>query len=228
MKIASIDVETGGLDPEKDSLLEVGIVLDDLMREETEDLPTFRAVIVSPDRRYSVSAFAGQSARSIWDELESPDLDMARIEEEGWYRYGEEPSLFTDTMIQYPESFLRLGTYYTTVGCLGLLVDSFLERNGYVREDTGDFRLNVAGKNFSGFDRVWLEPLLQGYVTFRHRSFDPAPLYYMPGDEKLPDMQTCLERAGLTGTVPHDAVGDARLVLSLIRRALARWQGCLP
>jgi DNA polymerase III epsilon subunit-like protein len=79
---------------------------------------------------------------------------------------------------------------------------------------------SVAGKNFAGFDRRFLE-LLPGWGTqFRTRSrvIDPGPLYYRPGDKELPGLATCLERAGLDPTVTHDAVDDAVQVVKLIRK----------
>ncbi len=46
MKYASIDIETTGLDPDRCQILEIGIVLDDLSKQEpVEDLPSFQCYL---------------------------------------------------------------------------------------------------------------------------------------------------------------------------------------
>lgn len=77
-----------------------------------------------------------------------------------------------------------------------------------------------AGKNFAGFDRQFLTRLPKWNIKFKHRTIDPAMLYWKPGhDEVPPSTETCMERANITGTVAHTAVEDAQLVIRLIRRA---------
>ena len=44
----------------------------------------------------------------------------------------------------------------------------------------------------------------------------------MPGDTEPPNTKTCMERAGLPGDVAHTAVEDARVVIQLVRLAMAR------
>jgi DNA polymerase III alpha subunit (gram-positive type) len=83
--------------------------------------------------------------------------------------------------------------------------------------------LPAAGKNFASFDRQFLErlPDFTQYVKFRHRTLDPAMLFWRPyEDERLPGSKTCYERAGLGGKVMHTAVDDARAVAQLMRVGL--------
>lgn len=84
--------------------------------------------------------------------------------------------------------------------------------------------ITPAGKNFASFDRGFLK-LLPGFedsVRLHHRTMDPAPLYFMPGDTKLPDSKTCYERAGMDGKVAHTALEDALAVVRLIRTGIKR------
>ena len=81
--------------------------------------------------------------------------------------------------------------------------------------------ITPAGKNFSSFDLPFLK--MVGFPTLKHRSIDPAMMYWLPlEDEKLPDMKTCMERAGIVGAVAHTAVEDALVVVQLIRIGAGR------
>ncbi len=95
----------------------------------------------------------------------------------------------------------------------------YLELLSFLHTHFGKDPVNVAGKNFAGFDRPFLEQL--GAFRFRHRVLDPAMLWAETHDKCLPDMKKCLERAGLLAlNVEHRALGDAACVIELIRRGL--------
>jgi inhibitor of KinA sporulation pathway (predicted exonuclease) len=51
---------------------------------------------------------------------------------------------------------------------------------------------------------------------------DPAILFWCPTDEKLPDTDACLKRAGLDLQTDHTALADARNVVRLMREGLKR------
>ncbi len=76
-----------------------------------------------------------------------------------------------------------------------------------------------AGKNFASFDRQFLKrlPDFEMKVRLHHRTLDPALLYWLRTDEKLPDSKTCYERAGMDPKVAHTALEDALAVVRLIR-----------
>jgi len=81
--------------------------------------------------------------------------------------------------------------------------------------------LTPAGKNYSSFDKQFLDRL-PGWknIKLRHRALDPSILYWRAStDEALPDLQECMNRAGIKGTVAHTAVEDAEVVVRLIRKA---------
>jgi len=80
--------------------------------------------------------------------------------------------------------------------------------------------LNVAGKNYGSFDRQFLSklPNWKSFIKTRHRYIDPGNLYWDPViDDGLPNMKTCMEQAKIIGEVPHTAVGDALIIIKLIR-----------
>jgi len=79
-----------------------------------------------------------------------------------------------------------------------------------------------AGKNFASFDRQFLKrlPDFETKVRLHHRTLDPALLFWLPTDEKLPDSKTCYERAGMDPKVAHTALEDALAVVRLIRTGI--------
>lgn len=93
------------------------------------------------------------------------------------------------------------------------------ERN---RGKVPQIKIIVAGKNFASFDRPKLERLsnFSNYVIFHHRVIDPSILFYKEGDLELPNSKLCMERAGLSGEVAHNALDDAKMVIKLVRKGL--------
>lgn len=80
-------------------------------------------------------------------------------------------------------------------------------------------KINVAGKNYSGFDKRFLEKL-EGWNTikFSHRVIDPSILYMdWDNDTELPNLDECLKRANINKTVSHNALDDAMDIVNLLR-----------
>lgn len=77
--------------------------------------------------------------------------------------------------------------------------------------------MTVAGKNFEAFDSKFLRRFGNFYNAnpWHRRVIDVASHYARIGDECLPNLKTCMERAGMDGIVPHTAVEDARIVAQL-------------
>lgn len=179
MKYASIDIETCGLN-ETDSIIELGIVLDDLtVQKPPEQLPRFHCYILPPYGQY-----CGHPA----------------------------------ALAMHPEIFKRIskreeGYLYLMPSEVGQFVGKFLIENGF------NGTINVAGKNFAGFDKRFLEEQTTFFecVKTRHRVIDVATHFVDASDTCLPDLKTCLKRAGVIKEVAHDAIGDALDIVSLVR-----------
>lgn len=86
----------------------------------------------------------------------------------------------------------------------------------------GFSKLTMAGKNYATFDRMFLRRS-QKYreLPIHHRTLDPGSMFYdMRHDiEGPPSTEECMRRAGLVGTVKHEALDDALNVCQLIRAA---------
>jgi inhibitor of KinA sporulation pathway (predicted exonuclease) len=88
----------------------------------------------------------------------------------------------------------------------------------------GSITINVAGKNFGTYDRPMLRrlPDWDKMIVMRQRLMDPCMLYWDPfKDNNLPNLDTCLSRAGYLHSVSHDALDDALDVVRVIRAKYA-------
>lgn len=94
--------------------------------------------------------------------------------------------------------------------------DVWLTRNSVPRPVT------VAGKNFGSFDLQFLKRLPNWNLRLHHRHFDPAVLYYQPGDSVIPDLNLCCVRSGLDYKTNHTAVDDAIFTARLVIEGLKK------
>ena len=193
MKYFSIDLETTGLDPENCNIVEIGIVFDDLMNQRPlDELPRFQTYIVRDV--YQGSPYALGMHSKIWNRI-------ARLEP--GYKFSTEDQV-VDEMV-------------------GFMLECTPQAGHFVHGDVlGVGHINVAGKNFATFDKRFLEklPNFNDRISIKHRTIDPAVLYYRKGDACLPATDECYRRAGTEPVVAHTAVEDAIGVIQLIRKAL--------
>jgi len=126
----------------------------------------------------------------------------------------------------HPAIFRRIanredGYKYVNAMKFGHGFKCFLKLNGF-EEKHDRVTINVAGKNFGGFDLQFLNRKtdLSKHVQIRHKIIDPAILYLNKGDEVLPGLDECKYRAGLNAHVAHNALDDARDVVRLVRKKL--------
>lgn len=188
MKYVSIDIETCGLNPKEDSILEFGAVIDDLtVQAPLAELPRFHCYIIPKETNYSGHPAALAMHTEIFKRVAKP------VE----------------------------GLNYRRPNNLGGLFTEFLISCGY-KNEPGAITINVAGKNFSGFDNRFLEEQtnFHDFIRPRHRVIDVTSHFVNQGDEVLPDLKTCLSRAGIEKQVEHTAIADALDVVSLVRWAI--------
>ena len=235
MKYVSIDIETTGLDKDKNQILEVGAVLDELGSDTpVEDLPKFRAVIIH--EQMQINAYCADLHKDLWPEIIAAKLLMKdfggdngvlnayRLSDGG----GIEPlrdNFVSDHLrynditkeTAYSRPFRFEDIFFNWLRCA-------LLNMGESRNRTAEkIEITVAGKNAGSFDVPFIEalPNWQGLVKFRRRTLDPASHFVIDSDECLPDLQTCLNRAGILSTVSHTAVDDAIDVVKLVRHIRA-------
>ena len=67
MHYVSIDIETTGLDPMKNQIVEIGAVIDKIgSKTPIEDLPKFRAVLIHEEMQ--INTFCANLHRDLWPE----------------------------------------------------------------------------------------------------------------------------------------------------------------
>jgi len=132
---------------------------------------------------------------------------------------GEPYAMAMHSKILYRIDAKEEGYQYTYPTKLGLQFKKFLIKHGY-EEKKGRVTLNLAGKNFMAFDDKFLREHtdFHKHINIRARTLDPGPLYYEPGDETLPSLSLCLERAGEESEVRHTAIEDSIDVIKLLRK----------
>ncbi len=211
MKYISLDIETTGLDKNKNQIVEVGAVLDKIgSTTPIEELPKFRAVLLHDEME--MGFFCANLHRDLWAEI----LEVQKAHAEN----------ITETCYAFD---IRIGDKYPTYYCKPEIFETIFHGwlcGGYPRpfaETTPEYiKINVAGKNPGSFDIPFLEalPSWQGMVKFQRRVLDPASHFIRLDDEHIPDLQECLKRCGLEGTVSHTAVDDAIDIIRIVRYAM--------
>ena len=214
MKYISIDTETTGLDPSRDMLLELGLVIADTEKpfQLTAD-NSLRIVFCRKNITGSLYAI-NLNGKLLKEILEiNTKYFSANKNEPGSTKvfYQENNTLYVN---------LDKGEYYLE-DILEKTINDFLIQNGLEKEE----RLNIAGKNFSNFDKYFLNTIvgLKSTITkrMRHRVLDIGSMYLKAEDQNLPSLKTCMERAGIIDEVPHSAIEDAVLVIKCVEAKLA-------
>lgn len=203
MKYISIDLETTGLDPENHQIIEFGAVLEDTNNIiPMEELPVYHAYVVPPKNQLTGDVYALNLNAGIIEKLKN------RRDLENEYNFVRPDELADDFLFWLHKNGFELKVNY----------------EGTSREFKYSETLNVAGKNFNGFDRQFLEriPGFTKKIRMRHRVIDPAPLFTdWHNDSCLPSLDECKVKAGIDGVVTHLAVDDAKDVIELLRKHYA-------
>ena len=206
MKFISIDTETTGLDHNKCQVLEFGAVLVDTARKEPIRA-TFRALFLHDT--ITGEPYALNMNSSLIEEIVNA-LSARRYEDTGFVTAQYKCCILPDIKLglktpveQNPNNF-------------NISFNRNFQNWLRLNNEDNTIRRNLAGKNLAMFDL----PFLRKHnidMNGRHRLIDPSILYAdWDKDEALPDLKTCLERAGLNPVVSHTAVDDALQVANLI------------
>jgi oligoribonuclease len=196
MIYVSIDIETTGLDPETCQILQIGAVIEDTRAlKKVEDLPKFQCII--EHQSISGSPFALNMNRELLQKI--GELERADRED---------------------RSEIRKRYNIIPLNLVARSIRMWLEANGINGEADSPVSINVAGKNFASFDKQFLQklPNWNSVINVRSRIIDPAILCVdWENDSSLPNLETCMQRSHVEGTVTHDALQDAVDVVRTIR-----------
>jgi len=220
MKYLSIDIETTGLDPDFNQILSIGAIVEDTEKKlPFDEIPKFHACILAD--QLTGSPFAINMNR---------DLIESMVQYQTAKDQDEKNDLVHMTGMQFLQRDNVVEEFY-----------HFLYDNGFVQLDidlnrmikikngksyptlTSNMKpvsINVAGKNFGTFDKLFLErlPRWKQAIRIRQRIIDPSLLFAdWKSDDSMPSLDTCKIRAKLDGVVTHNAIEDAWDVIQLLR-----------
>jgi hypothetical protein len=202
----SIDIETSGLNPDMNNVLSIGAIIEDTTKKlPYEELPKFNAIVLQNSIQGSPRAITMNSniISMMGEYLEGKDEVRELLNNNSGYKF-------------YTEDEVVKEFYY------------FLINNGYgdgfipvINGQTKPITINVAGKNFGTFDKLFLEelPWWKKLIRTRSRIIDPSILFVdWSNDEAIPSLTKCKERANIEGIVTHNALEDAWDVIELLRK----------
>jgi DNA polymerase III epsilon subunit-like protein len=197
MKYVSIDIETTGLDPQKCQILQIGAVIEDTNRViPLDQLAKFNCIVEHQE-------YVGQpTALAMNAKILKVLGDMERLVDK-------------EERVNY-----RKVNNIVPVGMVAQSFSMWLIANGFKATETGAVKINAAGKNFATFDKLFLQNIIgwTSKIQMRQRIIDPAILFVdWINDDSLPNLNSCIRRAGLDGEVSHDALDDAIDVIRVIR-----------
>jgi oligoribonuclease (3'-5' exoribonuclease) len=192
MKYVSIDIETTGLDPEKDQILEISMIVDDLEKPEVplEELH-FLNILLDLDRIQGNPIALEMNSDII------KEIVLSQKEQMGY-------------------SALDSSKVFTTPDSVTKLILLFFKFLGIDRNKG----ITFAGKNIASFDIPFMRAFIPGFkenIIVKHRVLDPSIFFLLPTDNSSPNLSQCLERASMESTVSHRAYDDALQVIKLIR-----------
>jgi hypothetical protein len=214
MIYVSIDIETTGLDPLSNNVLSIGAIIEDTTKKlPFNECPKFNAIVLNKQLQGSPRAITmnKEVISMIGDYLEGTDEVRTILNNNSGYKFYEEEEVIKQFFI--------------------FLLDNNVIDNEWTNEwkngkrdinsNSRPVTINVAGKNFGTFDKLFLQelPWWQKLIRTRQRVLDPAILMVdWANDTSLPNLETCKFRAGVQGIVTHNALEDAWDVIEVLRK----------
>lgn len=219
MKYVSIDIETTGLDRENDQIVSIGLAIEDTNNIVPVDkLPQLYIIVLHDRLAGSPHALTMNYGviMAISSYLEYPDTRSSHEQAHKAFFLRE------DEVCEKIFKFLWDNDMRPDLKPGAMMITDMETGKQYPKLSSNiPFTyLNVAGKNFASFDKIFLEKLPRWKQLFRVRSriLDPGILFVnWKTDDQVPGLSECKQRAGLDSHVSHNALEDAIAVISLLR-----------
>lgn len=222
----SIDIETSGLEYKKHNVLSIGAIIEDTEKKLPFDkCPKFNALVVQREIVGSPTALTMNSniISLMSDYIETDNEGRIKLQElENNKSYGYE----------FHDQDNVVKAFYWFLYQNGFIDNDNFTKDGHsilkngkllpvINGNTKSITINVAGKNFGVFDKLFLQelPWWTKLIKVRQRILDPAILMVnWNSDKSLPPLSVCKERAGLNNYVTHNALEDAWDVIEILRK----------
>lgn len=219
MKYVSIDIETTGLDSEKHKVLSIaGIIEDTETKLPYEELPKFNVILLQDELVGSPFALTmnAEIIKMIGDYREGGEEVREDLIKNSGYQFLRKDEVSAEFF-----RFLYRNNMYQTPFQVNERVEIIDGITYPSINNAKPISINVAGKNFGTFDKLFLEkiPRWKQLIRVRQRIIDPAILHCNWNyDEKLPSLNECKIRSGIQGKVSHEALEDAWDVIQVLRK----------
>jgi oligoribonuclease len=219
MIYVSIDIETSGLNHDMNHVLSIGAIIEDTDKKlPFEEIPKFNAIVLQNNIQGSPRAITmNKEIISLMGEyLEGKNEVREILNNNSGYKFYEEDEVVAEF---YRFLFANGFAYELGPGDFANTIHNV--EYPAIGGKTKPITINVAGKNFGTFDKLFLQelPWWQKLIRTRQRVLDPAILMVdWKNDTSLPNLTTCKERAGVNGIVTHNALEDAWDVIEVLRK----------
>ena len=219
MIYVSIDIETSGLDHEKHNVLSIGAIIEDTQKKlPFEECPKFNAIVLQNEITGSPRALTMNqgiiSLMGLYLESNKEDKEKLIMMENAQpygYKFYEKDEVIKQFFVFLLDNNV-IDNEWT---------NDWKNGGKDINSNSRPVTINVAGKNFGTFDKLFLQqlPWWQKLIRTRQRVLDPAIMYVdWMNDLSLPTLTTCKERAGVEGIVTHTALEDAWDVIEVLRK----------
>lgn len=197
----ALDIETTGLNPVDDQILSIAMVADDLVTP-IDELKKFYMIIKRP--RYTGQAIALAMNKDTLLEIEN----------------GVGVLPHKNVTIITADTFRSSSSYELIITPMRRWLESVHGKDELPK-------VQFAGKNVAMFDLPFIQQAysIRAYCypfVISHRIIDVGSMFYDPKIDgtKVPDFNTCKQRAGILTPVSHHALDDAMDVVHCIRSRL--------
>jgi hypothetical protein len=204
----SIDLETTGLDPDNNQILQIGAIMEDTNKKLPFDKCPMFECIINHDTITGSPFAINMNSNIITILSEIPNDDDSNYSD-----------YFAENKIAYNEEHaIKLLQGFIHKCYNDLNIDIPLDKDGKLE-------IIVAGKNFEAFDLKFLNKIDEFKNTIKphRRVLDPVTLFTdFKNDDVPPNFSKCLKRLNKkTGyhrtEVMHDAIADAWDVIEMLR-----------
>jgi len=224
MIYVSIDVETTGLDTENHKILSIGAILENTQNIlPFEEIPKFNCAILH--RGLVGSPFAINLNRDLIGHIAKYQDSKSEAQKEMENSLGMK-FYYEDDVAAALYRWLYINSANLNPPDVNEIINMQYEtiegvKYPLIGSKTKPITINVAGKNFGTFDKMFLEklPRWKQLIRTKQRIIDPAVLFVdWNSDKTLPNLKECKERSGISGEVTHDALEDAWDVIQTLRK----------
>jgi DNA polymerase III epsilon subunit-like protein len=236
MKYVSIDTETTGIDHTKNQILSIGAVIEDTNNQiKVDQLPKLEMVVdldhvighptalsMNSELLKTISKYQSLTIREKFHYEKEIGKKILKPHEVAPYFFywllknGFESNIILDDLQHEVHPFAIVFPNYSTNS-----IELIEENKELIKSTIKKIDVIAAGKNFSKFDRNFLEqlPLFNQLISIKARAIDPGTMFIdWESDEYPPGLLECKKRAGIKNPeVTHNAVDDAIDVIKCIR-----------